>query len=136
MTTCAAHSTTSTITVTRGENRTIRVTVRDAAKALVNITGAKAWFTVKERIESVTPLIRKRNLAAGGADVQILITLPQTDADKTGKFEIYLLPADFECLKYGVMYICDAWIELAGKRYQVIKKRPFVIDGAVTTDFT
>lgn len=124
------------ITVTRGESRTIRVTVRDTTKALVDLTGGKAWFTVKERTEDVTPLIRKRNLAAGGADTEILILVPQTDADKKGKFEIYLLPGDTSCLKPGVLYVCDAWVELAGKRYNVVKKRTFTIDDAVTTDFT
>lgn len=133
--TCSATTTTGTITVTRGESRTIRVTVRDVDKALVNLTGAKVWFTVKDRIESITPLIRKRNITAGGADAEILITAPQTDADKKGKFEIYLLPTDTECIKPGVTYVCDAWVELAGKRYNVIKKRSFVIDDAVTTNF-
>jgi hypothetical protein len=133
--TCSTTSTTGTITITRGENRTIRVTVRDTNKALVDLTGAKVWFTVKERIEDVTPLIRKRNLAAGGADAEILILIPQADADKKGKFEIYLLPTDTECLKSGVSYVCDAWVELVGKRYNVVKKRTFVIEDAVTTDF-
>jgi hypothetical protein len=132
--TCST-TTTGTITLTRGEDRTIRVTVRDVDKALVDIAGGKVWFTVKARVEDVTSLIRKRNLAAGGADAQILITLPQTGTDK-GRLEIYILPADTECLKSDVTYVCDAWLELAGKRYNIVKRRAFAIEDAVTTDFT
>ncbi len=135
--TCATTSSTTPITVTKGESKTLRVTVKDSITKLpVDLTGCKVWFTVKVRVEDVGAVITKRNLAAGGDDTQIEILLPQTGTDK-GRFLIYLLSADTACLDANLTYICDVWIELtSGKRYAVIKKRSFVVEAAVTTVFT
>jgi hypothetical protein len=133
--TACATSTTSPITIVRGESKTFQVTVKDKNKAAVDLTGSKVWFTVKERIEDVTPVIAKRNLAAGGSATEIEILLPQTNGQK-GKLNIYLVPSDTACLKTDHSYVFDVWVELtSGKRYQVIKKRTFTIEDAVTTVF-
>jgi hypothetical protein len=134
-TTCATTGSTSPITIVRGESKTFQVTVKDKNKTNVDLTGSKVWFTVKERIEDVTPVISKRNLAAGGSNAQIEILLPQTNGNK-GKLNIYLVPSDTACLKTDHSYVFDVWVELtSGKRYQVIKKRTFIIEEAVTTVF-
>mgnify|MGYP001251262186 CR=1 FL=1 len=132
--TCATQQ--AGIAVTRGESKTFLMTVRDSKKVPVDITGAKVWFTVKNRIEDVAAVIAKRNLAAGGVDGQILITIPQIGAT-LGQVQIFLDPADTAGLDPCASYICDVWVQLiTGKRYQVIKNRAFRIDPAVTTSFT
>lgn len=134
--TCATTSST-VLSVVKGESKTFRVTVKDSITKLpIDLTGCKAWFTVKIRVEDVAAVIAKKNLAAGGSDQQIEILLPQTGTDK-GRLLIYLLPADTACLLTDISYVCDVWIELTnGKRYSVIKKRAFEIEPAVTTVFT
>lgn len=124
------------IKVTRGESKTFLMTVRDSNKQPVDLTGGKVWFTVKNRVEDVGAIISKKNLAAGGVDGQILITLPQTLA-AIGQAQIFLDPADTAGLDPEASYWCDAWVQLtSGKRYQVLSNRPFKIDPAVTTVFT
>ncbi len=136
MTTTSCQSTPSSITITRGESKTLRVTVYDRNKAVVDLTGSKVWFTVKERLEDVVSIISKRNLAAGGDDTQIEIILPQTGANK-GRLYIFLLPDDTACLSSDTTYVFDVWIELpGGQRYAVIKRRSFTVDPSVTTSFT
>ena len=134
--TCLACNTATTLLVTRGESKTYRVTVRDAQKNPVDLTGAKVWFSVKNRVEDLSPIIGKRNLAAGGVDGQILITLPQTGTS-LGQMQIFLDPADTAGLDPCASYVCDVWVQFtSGKRYQVIKNRGFRIEPAVTTIFT
>jgi hypothetical protein len=137
MTICAAcnRTNTSALTIDRGASKTFLITVLDNNNAQVDLTGALVWFTVKERLEDVTPVISKRNLAAGGDNAQALVLLPQTGTTK-GQFEIYLVPSDTACLKTDHSYVFDIWVELtSGKRYQVVKKRTFIIEEAVTTVF-
>lgn len=127
-------TTTASLSVVRGESKTYEVTVRDAAKQTVDLTGAKVWFTVKERLEDISPVISKRNVAAGGSALEAEVT-PQTGTTK-GKLRIYLTPSDSANLDTTKTYVCDVWIELtSGKRHQVIKRRAFVVDPAVTTVF-
>lgn len=137
--TCASTSATvagAPITITRGESRTFLMTVRDIKKQPVDITGAKVWFSVKNRIEDVALIIGKRNLAAGGVDGQILITLPQLGAS-LGQAMIFIDHADTALLDPDESYVCDVWVQLTtGKLYQVVKNRKFQINPAVTTLFT
>lgn len=123
------------ITVVRGANKTLLMTVRDGNKQPVDLTGAKVWFTVKHRIEDVAACISKKNLLAGGVDGQILILLPQTGAQK-GQAKIFLVPADTAGMDPAESYWCDAWVQLAtGEKYQVVSNRPFKVEPAVTTSF-
>jgi hypothetical protein len=124
------------LTVTRGESKTFLMTVRArSTKAPVDITGAKVWFSVKNRVEDVALIIAKRNLAAGGVDGQILITLPQVGAS-LGQAMIFLDHADTASLDPEASYVCDVWIQLTtSKMYQVVKNRKFRIDPSVTTSF-
>jgi hypothetical protein len=124
------------ITVVRGESKTFLLAVRDS-KTLqpVDLTGAKVWFTTKNRIEDINAIITKKNVTAGGVDGQILITVPQTGATM-GQAQIFLDPADTAGLDSDASYWCDAWVQLAtGKRSQVLSNRQFVVEPAVTTVF-
>jgi hypothetical protein len=134
---CAASQTSANaaLTVVRGESKTFLMVVQDSKKVPVDITGAKIWFSVKNRIEDVALIIGKRNLAASGVDGQILITLPQTGAS-IGQATIFIVPADTAALDPCESYICDVWLQtLTGEKYQIVKNRKFIIDPAVTTQF-
>lgn len=132
---CSTSAAVKTITVVRGANKTLLMTVRDSNKQPVDLTGAKVWFTVKNRIEDVAACISKKNLLAGGVDGQILVLLPQTGAQK-GQAKIFLVPADTAGMDPDESYWCDAWVQLAtGEKYQVVSNRPFKVESAVTTSF-
>jgi hypothetical protein len=126
--------------VVRGASWRFLFTIRDRSRnnAPVNLTDALVWFTVKNRVEDVAPVIAKRNLAAGGVDNQILVTLPQTGM-ALGQFVVIGDPADTAPLDPGETYVCDAFVQLPGgppvERYQVQRNRGFVIEPAVTTTF-
>lgn len=123
------------LTVTRGESKTYLMTVRSKTTKLpVDLTGAKVWFSVKNRLEDPDPLINKRTLNAGGLDTQALV-LTQSGAT-LGQAQIFLTPPDTAARDPQGSYVCDAWVELSsGKRYQVVKNRGFEVDPAVTTKF-
>lgn len=122
--------------VVRGESKTFVMTVRSAkTKQPVDLTGAKVWFSVKNRLEDPDAVIRKRTQNAGGSDVEVLVSAPQSGAT-LGQAQIFLAPPDTAGLDPRASYVCDAWVEFpSGKRYQVVKNRGFVIDPSVTTNF-
>lgn len=119
--TCATCAATTTLKITQGNHRTLKLRVVDSATppARQDLTGFKIYCTIKERYEDVVSLIYKRNVAAGGSALEIDLVLPQTGLTK-GRANIYLLPADTACLKLG-SYVCDVMIEdLAGVRTTVV----------------
>lgn len=124
--------------VTRGASKVWTLTVRDAGGAPVDLTGAKTWFTIKNRVEDPAALVAKRNLAAGGVDNQMLIILPQSGVT-LGKLKVFLDVADTALLDPSASYWCDAWVQRPGgpplDRQQVMANRQLVIDPAVTTTF-
>jgi len=133
---CTACDGSTTLHITRGESGTFLLTVTNQTTNVpIDITGAKVWFTVKNRVEDVNAIIAKKNLAAGGVDGQILITLPQTGL-AIGQAQVFIDPADTAGLDPEQTYWCDAWVQITtNKRYQVIANTPFTIDPAVTTSF-
>ena len=133
--TCSACQPQNALSVVRGESKTFLITVRDEQRNLIDLTGALAWFTVKNRVEDVSSVISKRNLAAGGVDGQILITLPQTGVS-LGQMQVFLTPPDSAELDPGAAFWCDSWIQLtSGNRYQILSNQPFAVLPAITTRF-
>ena len=131
--TCAVCDPNAPLSVVRGASKTFSMSVK-SGKTLVDLTGAKIWFTVKNRIEDVNNLILKRTLNAGGVDGQILVTIPQTGAS-LGQVQIFIDPADTACLDPDAQYVYDVWVQLlTGRRYQVSQGK-FMIKPAVTTSF-
>lgn len=124
--------------VVRGASKAFLVTVSRAAGGPVDLSGARIWFTVKNRVEDVAPVIVKRNLAAGGVDNQVLISTPQTGIN-LGQFTVYIDPADTSGLSPSESYWCDIFVQLPGgppiNRQQVLRNTSFVVDPAVTTAF-
>lgn len=106
--------------------------------ALVDLTGAKVWFTVKNRLEDPGALFAKRNAAAGGVDNQVLVVVPQTGI-ALAQFRVILDPADTSPIDPWCALWCDAFVQMPGgppiNRQQVAANRQLVIDPAVTTNF-
>lgn len=106
-------------TIPRGATLTVRFNVKDQDGNQVDLTGGKAWLTARERYESETAVISKRNTAAGGADAEALIIVPQLGATK-GRVEYYLASADTSKRAIGSSFPYDAWVQIpSGSTYQV-----------------
>jgi len=108
------------ITMFIRDDRTLSVVVNLDTGTPVNLTGAKIWFTVKSRSTDTdaSALILKKNVAAGGDNSQIKITV-----GAEGKAEIYIVPADTTALNPGT-YLYDIQITLAsGKTYTVVRDK-------------
>ncbi len=121
--------------ITRGESASWTVSVKNPDKTTPDLTGAKLWFTVKCRIEDVELLMSKRTPAAGGGSDQFEI-LNQSDPLLKGKARFKFVPADTANMKPGT-YWCDGFYEDAlGNRKQIIADQEFVIEPAVTTNFS
>jgi len=121
----------SPLKITQGENKTLKIIVKDVAKALQDLTGYQIFFTLKKRYDDTTPLILKRSTLAGGGDTQILIVLPQTGTTK-GLARIFLLPSDSTPLQVGD-YVCDCWVVDPGSiRTTIVAEKAFTIGPRVT----
>ncbi len=144
------------IHVARGASKTLLFTVRadpisgemsatisgldqvSGPGSLVDLTGAKVWFTVKNRVEDVAALFAKKNAIAGGVDNQVLVVVPQVGI-ALGQFRVLLDLADTSLLDPSAAYWCDAFVQMPGgpplNRQQVSSNRQLVVDPAVTTSF-
>lgn len=119
-----------TLKITQGNNRTLKLRVVDADGNLLDITGFKIYFTVKQRLEDPYKVIYKRSAAAGGSVDEILI--PAQVGSMVGRANILILPADTTNIKTGT-YICDVTIEdLGGVVTTVVPERELVIGPRVT----
>lgn len=144
------------IRVARGASKTLLFSVRAVAVtgemtstilgrdqapapgALVDLTGAKVWFTIKNRVEDPGALVTKRNVAAGGVDNQVLVVVPQAGI-ALSRFRVLLDPADTTLLDPAASYWFDVFVQMPGgppiDRQQVMRNRQLVVDSTVTTDF-
>ena len=102
----------SPLSVVRGASKTFLLTVRDPKKNVVDLTSAKIWFTVKNRVEDAGATIALKNANAGGVDGQVLILTPQTGVTK-GQFLVFIDPANTAGLDPDASYWVDAWVQLA-----------------------
>lgn len=104
----------------------------------VDLTGAKVWFTIKNRVEDVGALVAKKNAAAGGVDNQVLVIVPQAGI-VVGQFRVLLDVADTTPFDPGASFWCDAFVQMPGgppvNRQQVVANRQLVIDPTITTTF-
>lgn len=100
------------------DDRTLAASVNYPDGRPVDLTGAKVWFTVKDRAKDPDSQARilKKNLAAGGSDDEILILTPATD----GKVEVYIVPADTENIDPAT-YRYDIQVIVGGKTYTVVR---------------
>lgn len=93
-----------------------------------DLTGAKAWLTVKEETDAdAATVIEKKNDLAGGDDTEINIIDPAN-----GVLEVYFVPEDTSTLQDGG-YWFDLVIENAdGKTIQAVAPSRFNIKYTVT----
>ena len=94
------------LTIIRGSSKTLVLTVRDKAKALVNLTDAKVLFTIKRSVGSDTVEVRKTTDVVTEA-----ILLPQSGTT-LGQAHIFLSPSDTATLEPARDYVYDVWVEL------------------------
>jgi hypothetical protein len=113
----------NSVGVYRGQSKTFELRVTDEVAAVVDLTGATVWFTVKGDLLDRDPTILK----VSSDPVQIKISEP-----KRGVALIYLQPDDTRNLEIQE-YVFDVWVQLAsGKRYPVIPPSVFVVEAGVT----
>lgn len=117
------------VAVAQGATFYIKVVVkRDGLP--VDLTGARAYFTVRHRIDDVAPILLKRSTGAGGSDAEIEL-LDQTTYP--GQYGIKGLASDTKNLRYDKMYLWDTWIVLPnGDTGQVIGPAPFAVTPSIT----
>lgn len=119
------------LTVAQGSKFTLALTVRDEDGALLDLTGASVWFTVRHRTGDTAHVILKRSLAAGGSDAEVEI-LNQTTSK--GQARVKLVTSDTNNLKPDASYVYDVFVTLTGGDgpYQVIPRSTFDILPSVT----
>ena len=102
------------------DDRTLSLTVHQENGTPVNITSAKMWFTVKNRLTDIdsVAVIQKKYSVAGGSDADIRFTEPVN-----GKAEIYIVPDDTDEVDPGI-YVFDIQVTLAnGKTYTIARDK-------------
>ena len=102
------------------DDRTLSVTANYEDGTAANLTGAKMWFTVKEKAADPDSdaLIEKKSALAGGGDTEIKFTNPTG-----GAAEVYLVPDDSDSMNPGI-YSYDVQVTLAdGKTYTIVRDR-------------
>lgn len=113
----------NSLTIIRGASKTLKLTVADENAAMVDLTGARIYFSVKVSDRDPQPLFQK----SSNNPAQAEITVP-----REGIALIYLQPSDTQNLDPHE-YVFDVWVILAnGKRYPVVKPSVFKVDPGVS----
>jgi len=108
-----------TISIYKGESKTLRLTVVDENRDPIDLNGATITMTVKQKICDTTALFTKVSTDTD----QIEILTPTTD----GKADIKIAPSDTTPLDPGE-YVHDTWVVLAsGRRGPAIKPGVFEV---------
>ena len=116
-------TTENSIEMYKGTSKTFVLSVVDENNVIVDLTGATIYFTVKDGIGEVNPLVQKKSSNA----LEIDIFDP-----RGGKAKIYLSPSDTQALALKPR-VFDVWVVLSsGKRYVVIPPSDFVLKPPVT----
>ena len=106
------------IEVVRGQSKTLKLTVKDKAGVVVDLTGSTIYFTVKEKLTDPKPLIQK--LSTNIAEIEV-----PNPVDGTAN--IFIVPDDTRSLGRG-KYVYDLWIVLStGERNPLIKPSTFEV---------
>lgn len=107
----------------RGTSKTLQVAVKDDSGAVVDITGAHLYFTLKKDVRDTQPVVQKVSTDVA----QIEFTAP-----RSGVARIYIVPADTQTLDTGI-YTFDVLLVLpSGKRYLVVPPTEFELMATVS----
>ena len=124
-------SDTANVTMYRGNDRSLRASINaEGTGDPTDLTGAKVWFTVKERLSDLdaAAVIQKKNTAAGGSAAEIEIV----DAPG-GQVLIYIDPEDTDAVP-AATYSFDVKVELgSGKYYTPIRGKITFKEGVTKT---
>ena len=110
------------ITMYRGDNRTLQVTVKDADGVAVGLTNYTAKFTVRTKPDTDTVTIAKTTTLAAEIDI--------TDPTN-GILEIYIVPADTKDLTPR-SYDYDVEITSATSIVSTVVKSTFTIQADIS----
>lgn len=114
-----------------GETKTLQITVLKKEGGTFDLTGSTVFFTVKRRLEDMSPLISKTS----DVITEIEILTPQSDPTKTGKAKIFVLPSDTAGLQIGNVVV-DVWVVLpTGAQKRVVSTQTVCVEQPVTTSF-
>jgi hypothetical protein len=119
------------IQILKGSSRTLRLQVLDQEGNAVNLSApaATVYFTVRKREGDADPAIISK---VSSTPSQITILTPQVDADKKGKADIFLVPADTANLTPD-QYRYDVWVvQGVTAHYVVIPPSGFEVRPSVT----
>lgn len=115
-----------------GESKTYEFVVRDSTKALVDLTLAKIYFSVKRRTEDPTYVFQRLSVQAGGDAAQVEI-LNQLVPATLGRFRVYLVPNNTNGLDPSTTYRYDTWtVPANGRSYILRPPTPFIVEPTVT----
>lgn len=121
------------ITLSVGEDAVLTFLVKDKASNLVDLTGAKVYFTAKVRFENLDRVVQKRSLNAGGSDLQAFVP---DQVLKKGQYQVFLDSADTRGTKptTEAPYPYDSWVvDGANKSRPTIRRGELVLEAALTT---
>jgi len=110
--------------VYRGANKTVQLQITDETGRVLNLTGAKVIFSVKESVSDPRPFIVKTTDDPTQIDVMDV---------KGGVVQIYLLPRDTQNRPIQ-QYVFDVWVLLSnGDQFPVIPPSTLDLLPAVST---
>jgi len=112
------------VRIDRGDDQPIRVTVTDAAGAIVNVSAGTFKFTVKASLEDAVFVLQKSSPAGSGIDLALAAS---------GVVDVLLVPSD--TLSLAGVYVWDLEMVLASKT-RTLAKGIFVVEKEVTTPGT
>jgi hypothetical protein len=103
---------TEDITMATGENKTIRVFVKDKSLNVLNIAGATSYFTIKNSSDTSSVLLQKSTAIAGQGEIGVAAN---------GEIIFYFTPDDTKDMS-ATQYVYDVLLVKAdGKKYEVLK---------------
>jgi hypothetical protein len=112
------------LTVRKGEQYNIHCTIRDKTEALVDLTGASVWFTVKERRTDADPGVLQLTVGSG-------ITLANQVTNK-GELDIKILTTHFASVVLDKEYTYDVKVKLSSLDEFIAVDARFTLKQAVT----
>lgn len=117
------------IRMSRGDNRTFTLTVKDTSGKPIDLTGALIWFTVKKTLDNIMDdstamFTRATANAQGGGEDQIKTT--------DGGAEIYIVPSNTQNMKLGITYVVDVQVKLGADNVHTVWIGTLILDGDVT----
>ncbi len=105
-----------------GESKTYLLIVSDKNGNL-DLTGHEIRLTIKRSVDEQQDIIEKSSTTPA----EITFLTPQADADKKGRANVFILPAETKTLDKDTTYVLDAWIILSGgERKRILETRNVV----------